>query len=123
MVPAIKSAHALGCDLSYCERLNIFSEINTNLGYVNEEGRLRMSPYHFNKASHGCTLYPPNMCYTFFNDFLSFILDRIQNSIFEVDNKRFIYHGDGIGDYCPSLRLRERDFVMSRKNFPVWDLI
>jgi len=40
-----------------------------------------------------------------------------------MDKKRFIYLGDGIGDYCPSLRLRERDFVMPRKNFPVWDLI
>jgi pyridoxal phosphate phosphatase PHOSPHO2 len=40
-----------------------------------------------------------------------------------VDKKRFIYLGDGAGDYCPSLRLREKDFVMPRKNFPVWDLI
>jgi len=40
-----------------------------------------------------------------------------------VEKKRFIYLGDGAGDYCPSLRLRERDFVMPRKNFPVWDLI
>jgi len=40
-----------------------FSEINTNPGYVNEEGRLRILPYHdFNKASHGCSLCPPNMC-------------------------------------------------------------
>ena len=40
-----------------------FSEINTNPGYVNEEGRLRIQPCHdFNKASHGCSLCPPNMC-------------------------------------------------------------
>lgn len=51
------------------------------------------------------------------------IIDRIQNSISEGENKRFIYLGDGIGDYCPSLRLKERDFMMPRKNFPVWDLI
>jgi pyridoxal phosphate phosphatase PHOSPHO2 len=40
-----------------------------------------------------------------------------------VDNKRFIYLGDGVGDYSPSLRLKERDFMMPRNNFPVWDLI
>ena len=38
-------------------------------------------------------------------------------------NKRIIYLGDGVGDYCPSLKLKEGDFVMPRKNFPVWDLI
>jgi len=55
--------------------------------------------------------------------FQGLIIDKIQDSIFEVDSKRFIYLGDGAGDYCPSLRLREKDFVMPRKNFPVWDLI
>ncbi|PRQ58294.1 putative inorganic diphosphatase [Rosa chinensis] len=31
--------------------------------------------------------------------------------------------GDGVGDYCPSLKLREGDFVMPRKNFPLFDKI
>ncbi|KAK2406337.1 inorganic pyrophosphatase [Trifolium repens] len=133
IIYAIKSAHALGCDLrivsdantffieTFLKHLGIrecFSEINTNPGYVNQEGRLRILPYHdFNKASHGCPLCPSNMC-------KSLIIDRIRSSISERDNnKRFIYLGDGIGDYCPSLRLKERDFMMPRKNFPVWDLI
>lgn len=34
-----------------------------------------------------------------------------------------IYLGDGAGDYCPSLKLKAEDYVMPRKNFPVWDLI
>ncbi|GFP88871.1 inorganic pyrophosphatase 2 [Phtheirospermum japonicum] len=29
----------------------------------------------------------------------------------------------GIGDFCPSLKLGEGDFMMPRKDFPVWDLI
>lgn len=37
--------------------------------------------------------------------------------------KRIIYLGDGVGDYCPSLKLEEGDFVMPRKDFPVWKLI
>jgi pyridoxal phosphate phosphatase PHOSPHO2 len=40
-----------------------FSEINTNPSFVDEEGRLRIFPYHdFHKSPHGCTLCPPNMC-------------------------------------------------------------
>ncbi|CAL0335204.1 unnamed protein product [Lupinus luteus] len=132
IIPALKAAHALGCDMRIVSDANLFfietilnhlgimeyfSEINTNLGYVNEEGRLRILPYHdFNKVSHGCNLCPPNMC-------KGMIIDRIQDSISTEDNKRFIYLGDGGGDYCPSLRLKERDFMMPRKNFPVWDLI
>ena len=36
---------------------------------------------------------------------------------------KMIYLGDGAGDYCPSLRLKAEDYMMPRKNFPVWDLI
>ena len=41
----------------------------------------------------------------------------------ENPNKKIIYLGDGVGDYCPSLRLKEGDHVMPRKNYPVYDLI
>ncbi|KAL4286068.1 hypothetical protein AHAS_Ahas19G0049200 [Arachis hypogaea] len=53
------------------------------------------------------------------------IIERIQDSLSNNgdENKRIIYLGDGSGDYCPSLRLRERDFMMPRKNFPVCYLI
>lgn len=34
-----------------------------------------------------------------------------------------IYLGDGVGDNCSSLNTKEEDFVMPRKNNPVWDLI
>ncbi|CAL0332417.1 unnamed protein product [Lupinus luteus] len=132
VIPAIKSAHALGCELRVVSDANMFfietilkhlgirecfTEINSNPGYVDEEGKLRILPYHdFTKSSHGCSLCPPNMC-------KGLIIDRIQSSISPEENKRFIYLGDGAGDYCPSLRFKEKDFVMPRKNFPVWDLI
>ncbi|KAI5670870.1 hypothetical protein M9H77_11234 [Catharanthus roseus] len=125
IVPAIKTAHALGCDLRIVSDANeffietilknlgikeCFSEINTNPGYIDENGRLRIFPYH---DFHVCNnLCPPNMC-------KGKIVERIQNS----SKKRVIYIGDGIGDFCPSLKLKEGDYVMPRKNFPVWDLI
>lgn len=44
--------------------LEYFSEINTNPCYVDEEGRLRILPYHDHNivSVHGCNLCPPNMC-------------------------------------------------------------
>jgi len=41
----------------------------------------------------------------------------------EEGSKKLVYLGDGSGDYCPSLKLREGDHVMARKNYPLWDLI
>ncbi|XP_047314732.1 inorganic pyrophosphatase 2-like [Impatiens glandulifera] len=137
VIPAIRTAYALGCDLRVVSDANLFfietilnslgirqcfSEINTNPGYVDDEGRLRISPYHdFHSCSHGCDLCPPNMC-------KGKIIEKMQASLVEEEmsmkKKRIIYLGDGAGDFCPSLRLREGvDFMMPRKNFPVWDLI
>lgn len=130
VVPAIKSAHAAGCDLKIVSDANMFfietildhfglrdyfSEINTNPGYVDGEGRLRILPLHdFTKSPHGCSNpCPPNMC-------KGLVIKRLQC---EHATKKFIYLGDGLGDYCPSLRLREGDHVMPRKNFPVYDRI
>lgn len=48
------------------------------------------------------------------------IIERIQG---EVEKKKMIYLGDGAGDFCPSLKLKAGDYVMPRKNFPVWELI
>lgn len=43
--------------------IEYFTEINTNPGFVDDEGRLRIFPYHdFTTSSHGCGLCPPNMC-------------------------------------------------------------
>lgn len=51
-------------------------------------------------------------------------MQSIQASLVKEGAKRtIIYLGDGSGDFCPSLKLKEGDFMMPRKNFPVWDLI
>ncbi|KAK3220166.1 hypothetical protein Dsin_014136 [Dipteronia sinensis] len=132
IIPAIKSAHALGCDLKIVSDANIFfietflkhhgvrelfSEIHTNPSFVNEEGRLRIFPHHdFTKSPLPCNtnLCPPNMC-------KAMVIEKIQASL--STEKKLIYLGDGIGDFCPSLKLKETDFLMPRKDFPVWDLI
>lgn len=129
IVPAIKAAHDAGCDLRVVSDANqyfietilnhlgvrdCFTEINTNPGFVDEEGRLRILPYHdFKKSPHGCYRCPPNMC-------KGLVIERLLS---EEGSKKLIYLGDGSGDYCPSLKLREGDHVMPRKNYPLWDLI
>ncbi|GFY97150.1 inorganic pyrophosphatase 1 [Actinidia rufa] len=113
IVPAIKVAH----DLGHLGLMDYFSEINTNPSYVDEEGRLRIFPCHdFHSSPHGCNLCPPNMC-------KGMVMERIQASVASEGKKKFIYLGDGSGDFCPSLKLREGDHVMPRKDYPVWDLI
>ncbi|XP_047342727.1 inorganic pyrophosphatase 2-like [Impatiens glandulifera] len=135
IIPSIKKIHALGCDLRILSDANLFfietilnhlgikecfSEIYTNPSYVNDEGRLRIVPYHdFNSSFHGCHCCPPNMC-------KGKIIEKMQASMAkegEMKKRTIIYLGDGVGDFCPSLRMTENDFVMPRRNFPVWDLI
>ncbi|KAF0898528.1 hypothetical protein E2562_008122 [Oryza meyeriana var. granulata] len=130
VLSAIRTASALGCDLRVVSDANAFfietvlehhgvlgcfSEINTNPARVDGDGRLRISPFHDPDSSpHGCSLCPDNMC-------KGKIIERIQAT---ANGKRhFIYIGDGRGDYCPSLKLGEGDYVMPKENYPLWNLI
>ncbi|KAE8696406.1 Inorganic pyrophosphatase 3 [Hibiscus syriacus] len=78
IVPAVKSAYALGCELRVVSDANVFfietilehlgmreyfSEINTNPSFVDHEEKLRIFPHHdFTHSSHGCSsLCPPNI--------------------------------------------------------------
>ncbi|XP_059634853.1 thiamine phosphate phosphatase-like protein [Cornus florida] len=132
IIEAIKSAHALGCELRIISDANqffiekilkhhgifgFFSEINTNPTVEDREGRLWIFPYHELASSpHCCIRCPPHMC-------KGLVIERIRASISENEKKRIIYLGDGNGDFCPSLKLEERDHVMPRKKFPLWERI
>ncbi|GMI93737.1 phosphoethanolamine/phosphocholine phosphatase 1 [Hibiscus trionum] len=134
IIRAIRSAHALGCDLKIISDANMFfidtilthhglrecfSEINTNPSFVDEEGRLRIFPLHdFSKHPHGCHHpCPPNMC-------KGVVIERIQASLSAMEEKKtIIYMGDGLGDFCPSTELGDGDYMLPRKDFPVWDMI
>ncbi|EES03224.1 hypothetical protein BDA96_03G227600 [Sorghum bicolor] len=132
VVSAVKTAAAaLGCDLKVVSDANTFfietvlahhgvlgcfSEIVTNPATVDADGRLRISPFHDSAAApHGCSLCPDNMC-------KGKIIERIQATASD-KKQHFIYIGDGKGDYCPSLKLGEGDYVMPKENYPLWNLI
>ncbi|GFY98436.1 pyridoxal phosphate phosphatase-related protein [Actinidia rufa] len=51
------------------------------------------------------------------------VIEQIQASIVEKWKGRIIYLGDGRGDFCPSLKLGEGNYVMPRKDFPLWKKI
>lgn len=133
IVSAIKSAHALGCDLKVLSDANqffietilknhgvydCFLEIITNPTGVDEEGKLRIFPYHGSAVPpHGCNLCPPNLC-------KGFVVNQMQTSTSEDGKKQvIIYIGDGGGDFCPTLKLGEEDHVLPRKNFRLHNLI
>ncbi|KAI9124519.1 hypothetical protein K1719_004441 [Acacia pycnantha] len=131
IIAAIKSAHALGCDLRIISDANkffietilehhgilgCFSQVNTNPTYVDEEGRLHITPFHNSSmATHNCHLCPSNMC-------KGLVIDKIRGCLPE-KKRRVVYIGDGSGDYCPTLRLEGGDFVMPRKKYPLWNRI
>ncbi|XP_057869961.1 thiamine phosphate phosphatase-like protein isoform X2 [Cryptomeria japonica] len=132
IIRAIKFAFSLGCDLRIVSDANLFfiktilethdllqyfTEIKTNPAFVEKSGRLRICPFHpFTVAPHGCNLCPPNMC-------KGAVIDEMRKSIEDGFNKRFIYLGDGSGDFCPTLKLTEGDDVLPRKEYPLWKLI
>ncbi|GLJ23474.1 hypothetical protein SUGI_0444700 [Cryptomeria japonica] len=131
-IRTIKFAFSLGCDLRIVSDANIFfiktilethdllqyfTEIKTNPAYVEESGRLRICPFHpLTEDPHGCNLCPPNMC-------KGAIIDEMRKSIKDGSAKRFIYLGDGAGDFCPTLKLTEGDHVFPRKEYPLGKLI
>ncbi|KAL3644342.1 hypothetical protein CASFOL_012274 [Castilleja foliolosa] len=131
VIEVIKSAHALGCDLKVVSDSNLFyikailehygvydcfSEIITNPAVV-DGGRLRIFPHHDAASSHDCDLCPPNLC-------KGLVIKQILASTIESKNsKRLIYVGDGMNDFCPTLKLVPGDCVMPRKNFPLWGRI
>ncbi|XP_022147549.1 thiamine phosphate phosphatase-like protein [Momordica charantia] len=129
IIAAIRSAEAVGCDLRIISDANqffietilkhhgvlgCFSKIYTNPTFVDGKGRLRILPFHDNSTSHGCNLCPSNMC-------KGLVIDQIRAS--KSVNHKFIYIGDGRGDFCPTLRLEEEDHVMPRKLYPLSERI
>ncbi|WCJ42647.1 Pyridoxal phosphate phosphatase-related protein [Euphorbia peplus] len=127
----IKSIHALGCDLRivsdanqfFIEKildhhglLGCFSQITTNPASVDDQGRVRISPYHdFSSSPHDCRLCPSNLC-------KGMVVEKILvSTMIQNEKKRFIYLGDGRNDFCPCLKLGEGDYVMPRKEYPLWD--
>ncbi|RYR40498.1 hypothetical protein Ahy_A09g046252 [Arachis hypogaea] len=101
IVHAIEAAYSLGCDLKIVSDANMFfiETILKHHGVRNCFSEIIANP------SYGV------------------IIERIQNLLSTEGKKKFIYLGDGNGDFCPSLKLKENDYLMPRKYFPLSDLV
>ncbi|TVU33127.1 hypothetical protein EJB05_24912 [Eragrostis curvula] len=105
-----------------------FSGTDTNPAHVDAAGRLTIRPYHeFHAAApgHGCDLptCPPNMCKGKVMERILREEEEAAASAGKLRRRAVVYLGDGRGDYCPSLKLREGDYVMPRTGYPVYDLL
>ena len=95
----------IDCILKGCGIEDVFSEVFTNPAHFDSTGRLHVQWYH----SHQCRTCSnsPNMCKgTILSDYLG-----------RCCYKKVVYVGDGRGDYCPCLRLRECDTIICRAGY------
>lgn len=57
------NAFFIKTNLKHHGLIDCLTEINMNPSFLDEEGRLRISPYHdFSSHSHVCSSCPLNMC-------------------------------------------------------------
>ncbi|KAI7751643.1 hypothetical protein M8C21_005052 [Ambrosia artemisiifolia] len=130
MISAIRSAHDLGCEMKVLSNANqffietilknngvyeCFSGIISNPTVVDEEGRLRILPYHgVHFQPHGCKFCPANLC-------KGIVIDKIRDS--DTKKRGIIYIGDGKDDLCPALKLSEEDHVMPKKRLTLYYML
>lgn len=85
------------------------SRIFTNPAKFNDEGRLEIEMYH---VQDSCSLSTVNLCKGQILE--SYIAERANDNIV-FSHVAFI--GDGQNDFCPSLRLTDKDFVFPRQGY------
>jgi pyridoxal phosphate phosphatase PHOSPHO2 len=75
-----------------------------------QDERLHIAPFHsLADAPHTCKWCPPNLC-------KGSVLDALlnKNGTDTSTFSRVLYAGDGAGDFCPALSLRETDVLLMR---------
>jgi len=91
-----------------------FSEIIANPAEFDSRGKLAISRFTSADSPHGCSRCPLNLCKG--RELVKLV------DLSDTDQIVF-YVGDGRGDFCPALALREYDVVFARERFPLASLI
>ena len=82
----------------------LFDKVYTNPAIITD-GQIKVSNYH----AHSCNCCPVNMCKKII------LLNYIKEKKYE-----YVYYaGDGLGDFCPTTILKEKDIVFSREKYPL----
>ena len=100
------------CILQECGVRDVIKQVFSNPAQFEPSGRLSVKHYH----SHSCATCSrsPNLCKgSVLNDYLR------ANPSYE----KVVYVGDGRGDYCPAISLREQDVVVCREGYPLAKLL
>ena len=92
-----------------------FDRVFTNPAKFNQEGRLEIQMYHVQDT---CSLSTVNLCK---GQILEAYIEERANSNVRFTHVAFI--GDGQNDFCPSLRLKSKDFVFPRNGYSLVDYI
>ena len=90
-----------------------FDSIHTNPAFFENDGRLRVRPFHSPESPHECCRCPVNLCKTK-------VLSSLQSKL---DAVSVIYVGDGQGDVCPALSLSSAHSVFVRKGYSLHDYL
>ena len=100
------------CILKECGIREVIKEVFSNPAQFEPDGRLRVQRYH----SHSCgtCAHSPNLC-------KGSVLEEYLNT--NPGYEKVVFVGDGRGDFCPSLSLREQDVVVCREGFPLAKLL
>lgn len=101
--------------LENAQLTKMVTKVFTNPAYFDENGCLKLDYYH---TQDWCDLSTVNLCKG------HILQGYIQKRKQEGNQFDFIlYVGDGTNDLCPSLTLKEQDFVCPRINFRLWKKI
>lgn len=98
--------------LEGCNVKHVFSSVSTNPSHFSENGRLHVRAFH----SHDCVKCQrstPNLCKG----------QVVQQELSGRGYDRVVYVGDGRNDYCPCLRLTEKDVVICREGYALAELL
>jgi pyridoxal phosphate phosphatase PHOSPHO2 len=98
--------------LEECGVNGFFSAVFSNPAHFDEKGRLHLQAYH----SHDCERckHTPNLC-------KARVLEEYRQ--LHVDYDRVVYVGDGRNDYCPCLKLTQKDVVLCREGYALARLL
>lgn len=101
--------------LANAQLTDLITRVFTNPAYFDESGCLKIEHYH---TQDWCDLSTVNLCKG------SILQDYVKKRKEEgIQFDSVVYVGDGTNDLCPSLTLKERDFVCPRVDFRLWKKI
>lgn len=102
------------CILAECGVKEAIKEVFSNPAQFEPDGRLTVKRYH----SHSCEIcsHSPNLC-------KGSVLEDFLRKAATPSYDKVVFVGDGRGDFCPAISLREQDTVVCREGYPLAKLL